>query len=99
MADIIMMDTVRLDSDTKRTEACIRKLEGLVELLEKDSARLGMMWEAPFSDMIRGDQHKDLETLRSIVSGLGMLLRFETEAADKFEHCAVRVSAVVDSIL
>ena len=98
MADLIKVNTNRLDSDVKQFENHIRAIRRQITDLKAHSRTLDSMWDGTASETFKSSFLADINSLEEILKVLDGINRYEDNARIKYDQCETKVGELVNQI-
>ncbi len=98
MADLIKVNTNRLNSDQKEIGDHIRAMQRLVSDLRSHNSALDSMWDGPSSDAFKAAFESDIAALEEILKALSGINKYEDNARSKYDACEQKVGELIDQI-
>ena len=98
MADLIKVNTSRLDSDLKEFGDHIKAIQKAIADLRDHNRVLDGMWEGPASETFKQNFEADIKALEEVVKTLDGINRFEDNARTKYNNCENKVADLVNQI-
>ena len=98
MADLIKVNTSRLDADLREIGDRIREIRKLVGDLQDHNRVLDGMWDGPASEAFKTSFAADIKALEEVIKMLDGINRYEDNAKNKYNQCEQKVGDLVSQI-
>ena len=98
MAELIKMDTEKLNSDMNSVDEHLENIRGHLKDLKDYAVLLDGMWTGLGSDAFRAAFHADLISLDTVIGNLESISKFEHKAYAKFQRCGINVRSAIDEV-
>lgn len=98
MADLIKVNTNRLNADLGDIGDHIRGIQMLIKDLYDHNRVLDGMWDGPASKAFKASFAADIKALEEVVKVLEGINRYEDNARKKYDQCEQKVGDLVSQI-
>ncbi|MBR3200974.1 MAG: WXG100 family type VII secretion target [Mogibacterium sp.] len=98
MADLIKVNTNRLDTDLKEFGDHIKAIQKAITDLRNHNRVLDGMWDGPASEAFKINFESDIKAMEEVVKTLEGINRFEENARTKYNNCESKVGDLVNQI-
>lgn len=98
MADLIKVNTNRLDTDAREFGDYIKAIIRKIADLRSHNATLDGMWDGPASEAFKMNFEADIKALEQMVKTLEGINRYEDNAKTKYNNCEQKVGDLVNQI-
>ena len=98
MADIIKVNTNRLESDARQIGDHIKQIQRLIGNLRDHNRVLDGMWDGPASETFKMNLEADIKALEEVLKTLDGINRYEDNAKTKYNQCEQKVGDLVNQI-
>ena len=98
MADLIRVNTNRLDTDLKEFGDHIKAIQKSIADLRDHNRVLDGMWDGPASEAFKTGFAADIKALEEVVKMLEGINKYEENARSKYDRCEQKVGDLVDQI-
>ena len=98
MADLIKVNTNRLEADLNSIGDDIKAIKNLVVALRDHNRALDGMWDGGANDTFKINFEAHIKALEEAVKTLDSINRFEDNAKNKYNQCEQKVGDLVNQI-
>ena len=98
MADLIKVNTNRLDTDLKEFGDHIKAIQKAIADLRDHNRVLDGMWDGPASEAFKAGFEADIKAMEEMVKTLEGINRYEENAKTKYNQCEQKVGDLVNQI-
>jgi WXG100 family type VII secretion target len=98
MADLIKVNTSRLNVDLGEIREHIRTIRTLFDDLKQHNSALDGMWDGPASEAFKTGFAADIKALEEVVKMLEGINKYEENARSKYDRCEQKVGDLVNQI-
>ncbi len=98
MADLIKVNTNRLDTDLKEFGDHIKAIRDSINSLRDHNRTLDGMWDGIASETFKANFEADIKSLEEVVKTLEGINHYEDNARTKYNKCEQKVADLVNQI-
>jgi WXG100 family type VII secretion target len=98
MADIIKVNTNRLDTDQKEFGDHIKAIQKAIADLRNHNRVLDSMWDGEASEAFKMSFEADIKAMEDVVKTLEGINRYEENAKTRYNNCESKVGDLVNQL-